>query len=104
MSDLISRKAVLKILHDLGGCGATDSYYKGWDHAISAAYDSVEELPTAYDVDKVVERIEALADNCEENKLIFREMRVYQAANDACLKEDAYKNAIEIVKRGGVNA
>lgn len=42
MLDMLAR--VLKILDDLGNCDAQDEYSKGWDNAISTAYDAVENL------------------------------------------------------------
>ena len=33
---------ILQILHDLGGCDATDDWDKGWDKAIDTAYEEIE--------------------------------------------------------------
>lgn len=33
----------LRILHALGGCGATDEYSKGWDEAIDTAFKGISE-------------------------------------------------------------
>ena len=39
MSDLIDREALLKRLHDVGGCGAPpESWADGYDEAIDLAY------------------------------------------------------------------
>ena len=39
MSDLIDREALLKRLHDAGGCGAPpESWADGYDKAIDLAY------------------------------------------------------------------
>ena len=35
-------KEVLQILHELGGCDATDEWSKGWDEAIDTAYDEIK--------------------------------------------------------------
>jgi hypothetical protein len=46
MDDLISRKALLKRLHDVGGCGAPpDSWADGYDKAIDLAYGMAENAP-----------------------------------------------------------
>ena len=46
MDDLISRKALLKRLHDVGGCGAPpESWADGYDKAIDLAYGMVENAP-----------------------------------------------------------
>ena len=57
MSELISRKAVYNMLNGLGGCDAQDEWSKGWDKAIDTAIDGLGNIPTVYDVDKVVERL-----------------------------------------------
>ena len=58
MSDLISRQSVYDMLHGLGGCDASDEWSNGWDKAIDTAIGELNEIPTAYDVDKVVEQLE----------------------------------------------
>lgn len=41
----------LKILHSIGGCDATEDYYKGWDKAIDGAYKEISDKygVTAFD-------------------------------------------------------
>lgn len=41
----------LKILHGIGGCDATEDYYKGWDKAIDGAYKDISDKygVTAFD-------------------------------------------------------
>ena len=41
----------LKILHSIGGCDATEDYYKGWDKAIDGAYKDISDKygVTAFD-------------------------------------------------------
>ena len=47
MSDLIDREALLKRLHDAGGCGAPpESWADGYDKAIDLAYGMAENAPT----------------------------------------------------------
>lgn len=87
MSDLISRKAVYEMLHGLGGCDASDEWSNGWDKAIDTAIDALEEIPTAYDVDKVVENLE------------LHKLNPYFAA----FERKRVDEAIEIVKGGGVD-
>lgn len=46
MSDLIDREALLKRLHDAGGCGApAESWADGYDKAIDLAYGMAENAP-----------------------------------------------------------
>ena len=87
MSDLISRSQLLKEIETWGGC-------------VDALHDYIQNMPTAYSVDRVVEELEALK-------------RIYflTIANTGDEKSDfAYENvgnaldkAIEIVKHGGVS-
>lgn len=35
-------KEIQQMLHDLGGCDATDDWSKGWDKAIDTAYEAIE--------------------------------------------------------------
>ena len=87
MSDLIRKADVLKLIHNAGGCDATDEYSKGWDELANHLHSEVEALPTAYDVDKVVERLEDIESHCLE-------MCDWQG-------QSAIESAIEIVKGGG---
>lgn len=53
-----------------------------------AAQKLIDEQPTDYDVDKVVEKLEDFRKDAEDNR--------------AFLLKCAYENAIEIVKSGGI--
>ena len=81
--ELISRKAVYEMLHGLGGCDASGRMVKGWDKAIRYSHKELDKIPTAYDVDKVVESL----------------------MNNTCSDEDKCyfipEEAIRIVKGGG---
>lgn len=44
--DLISRRAMYIALNDLGGCDATEDYYKGYDSGIDAAISALQCAPT----------------------------------------------------------
>ena len=45
-NDLISRKALLKALHNIGGCDAPpDTWAAGYDSGIDAAYDLTKTAP-----------------------------------------------------------
>lgn len=58
----------------------------------------IEKYPTAYDIDKVVEELKKLKDDCELFCIDFS----YQiGVNDG--RKWMKKNAIEIVKQGGVS-
>ena len=45
MIEFINRQKALDAISGLGGCDASDGYYKGWDNAISAVFDEIAKLP-----------------------------------------------------------
>ena len=97
MSDLISRSEVLELLYKI-----FDKYKMSTDKNTSIGksfgtdvFKEIKEMPTSYDIDKVVEelyeeRTEILLNNDYECEII-----------NYCL--DNFDKAIEIVKAGGVN-
>lgn len=74
MSDLISRSQLLKEIETWGGC-------------VEALHEYIQNMPTAYDVDKVVEQLEEL-----ERRYGIGEFAI----------EGIICKTIEIVKAGGV--
>ena len=78
MSDLISRSQLLKEIETWGGC-------------VEALHEYIQNMPTAYDIDKVVEELEA-----------DTSVKLYGSGNS-----DNYlipvNRATEIVKAGGEN-
>ena len=96
MSDLISRKKVIDILEK------EKSLRCGYDADISifSIEKGVRELPTAYDIDKVVEELE------QKKEEVQRMMNTCVALSDleACdIENVTYEGAIEIVKHGCVD-
>lgn len=59
--------------------------------------EAVYEQPTAFDVDKVVEQLEKLADEANDKILEAGELQLYYDGY-----EDAMRTAVEIVKGGGI--
>ena len=89
MSDLISRSKVISVLEKL------EEHSLNGKMDISNAIYLLNNQPTAYDIDKVVEELEKLADeNYKAYCIAFN--------SDDRAEYDAYTNAIEIVKQGGV--
>ena len=76
MSDLISRSQLLKEIETWGGC-------------VEALHEYVQNMQTAYDIDKVVEELEKIEQHCLD-------MSDWQGQSAIC-------DAIEIVKQGGVS-
>ena len=62
----------------------------------------IDEQPTAYSVDKVVEQLEELGQKMSESKSIQKYGKS-SPANHRYYKAVSVKRAIEIVKDGGVN-
>ena len=75
MSDLISRSQLLKEIETWGGC-------------VDALHDYIQNMSTAYDVDKIVDELEKREEH-------YVEMLDWQGQSAIC-------DAIEIVKHGGV--
>lgn len=98
MSDLISRKARLEeisILMNGAEQHQTGEYKEGYIGALVALKMLTEQADTAYDPDKVVKQLEK---EHQEAKIEYnRECHSYYEG-----KMIAFDNAIEIVKKGGV--
>ena len=67
-----------------------------------AIKDVVNTMPTAYDVNKVVEQLEDVGQKMSESKSIQKYGKS-SPANHRYYKAVSVKRAIEIVKDGGVN-
>lgn len=93
MSDLISRSDTMKRLRDY----AEQKHYNGEVELANGILKAVcfieheENIPTAYDVDAVVEELKSLS-NAEADYY-------YASSNDVIDRE----TTIEIVRKGGVN-
>ena len=85
MSDLISRSQLLKEIETWGGC-------------VDALHDYIQNMPTAYDVDKVVKEL-------EENVSRYTKKYLTPYGNNGYrdTKAISIHKAIEIVKQGGVS-
>ena len=84
MSDLISRSKLLKEIETWGGC-------------VEALHDYIQNMPTAYSVDKVVKKL-------EENSSRYTKKYNTPYGNNGYrdVKAISIHKAIEIVKQGGV--
>ena len=85
MSDLISRSKLLKEIETWGGC-------------VEALHDYIQNMPTAYSVDKVVKKL-------EENSSRYTKKYNTPYGNNGYrdVKAISIHKAIEIVKQGGVS-
>ena len=79
-------------------------YIKIWEIGTSISSDQkefidcVNKQPTVFDVGKVVEQLEELADEANDKILKAGELQLYYDGY-----EDAMRTAVEIVKGGGVD-
>ena len=101
MSDLISRSELLKRLEEWNTSDETDKALYNF------AFYRIIEQPTAYDIDKVVEKLEERADflkdctkygnkNAKQQAESYNTMMMYEVA-------DLVDDLIEIVKNSGVD-
>lgn len=65
MSDLISRSVLLERLKEYSNNDWNKSLGGTFSDCVDTCIDYVENAPTAYDVDKVVEQVEAEMRHCE---------------------------------------
>lgn len=105
MSDLISRSALLKYFEEEKERIKIDSekYHiheealAGMEAALQAITNKVNEMPTAYDIEKIVEELETLRiDKCNYFGVLNVVAEKYDRANEML------DNAIDIVRKGGV--
>lgn len=96
MSDLISRSTLMSRI---------ESERRQWgdDYDVEQILGDIEDTPTAYDVNKVVEQLEDVGQKMSESKSIQKYGKS-SPANHRYYKAVSVKRAIEIVKGGGVNA
>ncbi len=91
--DLISRSGVIELINKFVFVG-----YREPNKVIREEFKKViENMPTAYDVDKVVKQIEELG--CKGCEYVGD----FEKCGQDCECEDVSKEAIEIVKSGGEN-
>ena len=81
MSDLISRSQLLKEIENWGGC-------------VETLHEYIQNMPTAYDVDKAVEQLE------DRKSLMLETFKISESDIDRG-RIYGMDKAIEIVKGGG---
>lgn len=90
-NDLISRKAVIELIENC--------------HVLEDAYclvDYINELPVAYNVDKVVERLEENAKYSQSEADELAQVGDWGTATELQGKAAAYRDAAKTVKSGGI--
>lgn len=89
MGDLISRSQVLKEIETWGGC-------------VEALHEYIANMPTAYDIDKVVEELEEIINPKEMYFCRVSKGRCIHNEDDIECIDCVAQRAIKIVKQGGV--
>ena len=100
MSDLISRSELIKVLKDRATNEAIMGYMTAYD-VTNSIIDEVEEQPTAYSVDKVVEELKQQAEQYRHRGFEAEKKGFSTMADKYYGKQCSYEHAIEIVKAGG---
>lgn len=102
--DLISRKALLQILYGDEEFlqRALKEHYKNAYMSPELVVDRIESVPTAYDVDKVIEQLEENAKYFQSEADELAQKGDWGTATDLQGRATAYRDSAEIVKSGGV--
>lgn len=99
MGRLIDEGELIKVLEERATNEAICGYMTAYD-VTNSIIDEVNEQPTAYDPDKVVEQLEELKSLVPVNRIL--EDIVNEKPKELGMLI-AYRKAIEIVKGGGVD-
>ena len=89
MSDFISRSQLLKEIETWGGC-------------VEELHEYIQNMPTAYDIDKVVSKLKQQAEQYRHRAFEAEKKGLSVFAHKYYGKQCSYEHAIEIVKQGGV--
>lgn len=98
MGRLIDEGELVKVLEERATNEAICGYMTAYD-VTNSIIDEVNEQPTAYDPDKVVEQLEELKSLVPVNRILDDIVNEKQKELGMLI---AYSKAIEIVKGGGV--
>ena len=99
MSDLISRSALIEEIKSLSIVLGGKQIFS--DNAKDFVLRTIDEQPTAYDIDKVVEELRQKKEEVQR----LRNTCVALSDLEVCdIENVTYKRAIEIVKHGGVSS
>ena len=99
MGRLIDEGKLIKVLKERATNEAICGYMTAYD-VTNSIIDEVNEQPTAYDPDKVVEQLEELKSLVPVNRILDDIVNEKQKELGMLI---AYRKAIEIVKGGGVD-
>ncbi len=100
MGRLIDEGELVKVLEERATNEAICGYMTAYD-VTNSIIDEVNEQPTAYDPDRIVEQLEELKSLVPVNRILDDIVNEKQKELGMLI---AYSKAIEIVKGGGVDA
>lgn len=100
MGRLIDEGELIKVLKERATNEAICGYMTAYD-VTNSIIDEVNEQPTAYDPDRIVEQLEELKSLVPVNRILDDIVNEKQKELGMLI---AYRKAIEIVKGGGVDA
>ena len=102
MSDLISRSELIKELRadGLQPTKDTSDFIDGWCEGWNAAVDIINNQPTAYNVEKVVEQLEELEVGQKHCASCDQSADCKDSLSRLCVLDAKFK-AIDIVRAGG---
>lgn len=104
-NDLISRSALMEELNNFSmriTGSANAEAITIMEETKKSIAKMVDEQPTAYDVDKVAERLEGLA-GCAESKAAEYDEKGNVGVMDMWdARAEAYRNSVKVVKSGGI--
>ena len=95
-NDLISRESLLKDIDEVIEQYSYEKDGAAVMDALTCVRDMVNDMPTAYDVEKVIKQLESEASHCASF------FDGYYTDDYERGKFEAYNEAVEIVKRGGM--
>ena len=96
MSDLISRQAVIDIVQKEKQFVDGEAY-----HILRQIEEAVYDLPTAYDLDKVVKRLDNQREGYRIREIEMLRKGYEDDSKPYRLNQLCFTKAIDIVKRGG---
>lgn len=100
--DLISRKAAVElVIAEYDSFQANGGSHSG-RYELDKVIKMIQNMPTAFDKEKVVNELMIRATISEERMNLFAEKGFTQNESLADGKARAYRSAIEIVEKGGV--
>ena len=106
MRDLISRRELIKELRADGiqPTKDTSDFIDGWCEGVNVSVDNINNQPTAYDVEKVIEQLTENLNSVETELANLKgvDQQILLAEREHLIgKKLAYATDIDIIRKGG---